>query len=411
MKSQLSYFFTLAVAPIIGLVTADPTSSCKLANGDLHRSELGDSSKKMWSRYEEVCYDANLCSATVEDVPIITNIDYPTLKEDAEWVQLRRACKALEDSGTVGTTMCRVTSRFTASSGGEKFDFYIKKEPVCFAEMCDEGDVDIVDPHPFSCDPSRYNCELLSIKADCPNPEDRVSSRTKCKENQNIIDNDADYQAAKRALEAKAAAACDKENPDTSVCVVENDDNAKVKMMLSESFRAFEVDPSYSEYMNSCYDHGGQTCYLSLTMRLIGQIVIYDLDVTGDYNDFPACFPAECDMESKEAILKERLAEKMADQMSELLIDRRSLREGDAPFPLDKAAISRILQNSGDGEACALGLEHCEAVVNDFYCTGADGTEINMLGSGYKSTSSGSTPAEYSFLAGVGAIGGIAALL
>lgn len=353
---------------------------CKLQSGELHRSDerLASASNSMWDKFETTCETSDRCVLNVGQETAVTHLNYMHLRGTDEYEAVKKACVNLHEDDS-STALCKVNSELEVPNNNKPVFFYAKAEPICFAFQCAEKQVDLVERSPLGCDPETQSCVIHSEEAHCPDRGDG-SGQGNCRLYQKRIEDDETYQNAKTALNNLAGSYCDaNEDSDDEICSYEV---KPIQITVGENFREFEYDDTFLEYEDACYDAGGQTCYMSLSSRIVGKVVLFDLDVTGDYNDFPACFPADCEHKDKEKIAKERLAENMASKISNSLQDmmvRRQLTEIDEHSAGLQEHIKRVLQSDEKDEPCPLGMELCDTKVVDFFCTGSDGIPVEVV--------------------------------
>ena len=362
---------------------ATSITECKMRNGALHRENeaLEQASNEMWAKFDETCETTDRCVVNVGDEVAVTRLNYINMRHTEQYEAVKKTCS---DLGTeeFPTTLCKVNSRLEVPNDQRNVQFFAKREPVCFAYQCSEKQIELVERSPLGCNPETHDCIIHSEEADCPERAEGAGGGN-CKLFQKAINEDKNYTDAKDALNIAAGSYCtETEDDDDDVCEYEVQ---PIQITVGENFRSFENDETFLNYAEACYDAGGQTCYMSLNSRIVGQVVVFDLDVTGDYNDFPACYPSDCAHEDKEALAKETLASNMADKISDALsgfIVRRRL-SGEEVEDLHeesiKEHIKRVLQTDSNGVPCPLGMTECEATVVDFFCTGRDGPEADVV--------------------------------
>ena len=379
---NLNLLFLLAIVSCVQLTEAT-LNECKLLNGDLHKSDekLTKASDDMWSKFEETCETTQRCVLEVGDEEAITTLNYRAMRKTEQYDAVKKACK---DLGTdeFPTSLCKINSELEVPAGKHNVQFFAKKEPVCFAYQCAEKQVELVDKSPLGCDMETHSCVVHSENAVCPERPEGAGTGN-CKKFQEVINDDVTYKQAKDALNMATGSHCEapgNATNDDSVCQYEI---KPIQITVGENFRTFENDDTFLKYADACYDAGGQTCYMSLNSRIVGQVVVFNLDVTGDYNDFPVCFPSECAHEDKEAYAKELLATNMANKISDSLKDRIMRRRLNNDHDVEdfdfNEHFQRVLQYDSNGDPCPLGMKECDATVVDFFCTGRDGNAIQTV--------------------------------
>jgi len=374
----------LLVAGLKASIATQTLSECKKLNGSFHREneELEKVATEMWQKYDETCDTTDRCVLEVGDQVAVTRLTYMNMRGTEQYDAVKKACQDLS-TDDAPTTLCRVNSELEVPGDERNVMFFAKREPVCFAYACSEKQAEMVEKAPLGCDPTTHNCIIHSEDADCGTRPDGAGQGN-CKLHQKAIDEDPAYSEAKDALNIAAGSYC-KQTEDESNAICEYEVKP-IQITVGENFRTFENDETFLRYTDACYDAGGQTCYMSLNSKIVGEVVVFNLDVTGDYNDFPVCFPAECAHEDREAIAKEHLATNMANKISDALGDfvvRRRL-SGESVEEMNVNEMrdhlkQRLLATNSDGETCPLGMKECEANVVDFFCTGRDGIEVDIV--------------------------------
>lgn len=369
---NLKVALVISVIGSLFAVSALSVEECNNANEGLQSGNLGSASELMWSKYDKTCEASGFCSSQVEVDSPTTIIDYSALKETDEWTAVRKACHDLR-TNDFRTTLCRVTSKLVLPVGDEA-NYYIKKEPVCFSDLCHEGEVHSVDPKPFGCDPDKFGCEVKSITAKCEDRDYQEFGLGKCTQSQYKINTNMDYKNARLALDKKVTQACGQFDHENPACIEpSNTDTPIWRFILTQNFRQYQEDEVYQKYEKACYKEGGQTCYLSSVIRMNGNFDRFTLDVTADFNLVPGCFPATCEIPDRESILKDHLIDVMSDRVGDLLHGSRRLIEDENE--LSQGESHRMIEENII--KCALGMDGCDMTVNDFYCTGRDGIEID----------------------------------
>jgi len=384
-KDSVYVMLILAAVTCTQFTTAS-LDQCRLLNGDLHKSNeaLSQASDDMWAKFDETCDSTDRCVLEVGEEQAVTRLHYKGMRGTDEYDAVKKACKAL-GTDEFPTSLCKVNSELEVPNGDHPVSFFATKEPVCFAYQCGENQVELVDRSPLGCNPTTHSCIIHSEHADCP-ARPAGAGVGNCNKFQEAIDTGVAYKQAKDSLNMAAGSYCrtpGNETNDGTVCEYEV---KPIQIMVGENFRTFENDVTFLTYTDACYDAGGETCFMSLNSRIVGQVVVFNLDVTGDYNDFPVCFPSGCSHEDKEAYAKEILATNMANKISDTLkdhiMDRRLSGEFDSNeenVDINEHLIKRLLQLDSNGDPCPLGMQECDATVVDFFCTGRDGKEVQTI--------------------------------
>jgi len=353
---------------------------------------LDAATKTMWHTFNDSCSDNMSCTFEVKPVAATTNLNFGKMKGTNQYDAVKDACSALGTDESP-TTLCTVNSKLTINSGSESEGtpvsdrFKSKREPVCFPYQCTEKEVDIVHGNPLGCDPDLTECVLEAEDAKCPDRPDGAGSGN-CHKYSEVVNDDETLTSAITVLSSKASMACvsfQQDDDEDAICTSET---APIQIYLAQHFRTFETDITYENYLNSCYDTNAQTCYMSMAVKMQGEIGFFALDLLGDYNDYPLCMPSICSSDEKikhaSNLIKQDVGVKMREGMSQGF--RRKL--SNSGIDLSDDSINRMLQNGEDG-CPAVGMEICDFQVMDFYCV-ERGTETGPLtmGSSDATTSS-----------------------
>lgn len=379
---------------------------CQQMTLDLEKGEnydgLNSATSTMWDKFYKTCETDDSCVFDIKPVAATTHLNFSKLKRTDQYQSVIDACSAL-GTDKKPTTLCAVNSKLTVKSGegtatpiSDKFT--AKREPVCFPYQCSENQVDIVHGKPLGCDPELTECELESEIAICPDRPEGAGAGN-CHTYADIINDDETLTSAITALSSKASMACvnfGQDDDDEPICVSET---APIKIYLSKHFRTFEADPSYRSYLDSCYGTDSHTCYMSMAVKMQGQVGFFDLDLIGDYNDYPLCMPKTCTADEKiehaTNLIQKDVGEKMREGMASGF--RRKLSESSIDISEDD--IKRMLQ-TGANNCPAVGMSICNFQVMDFYCV-ERGTETGSLTIG-SSDANSMTKNSKSFLAAMG---------
>lgn len=332
---------------------------------------LTQATKHMWKSFENQCADDGSCVFEIDPISATTHLNFGKLKDTDQYAAVKQACADLSTDESP-TTLCTVNSRLTVSNGAEgtgaiSDKFVAKKEPVCFPLQCEESQVDIVHAQPLGCDPDSTECDLKAETAVCPDRGDGAGSGN-CHKFSGIVNNDQTLTDAITALSSKASLACvsfstdDDEDP---ICTSQTD---PIKIKMSHNTRSFESHKAYNEYMNACYDANGQTCYMSMSVKMQGEVGFFSIDMTGDYNDYPVCLPEECMSDEKIEITSKLISNDVGDKVKQGVSNGF---EGGR-----RLEVERFLQRN---DLCpAIGMDVCDFTVMDFYCV-ARGAETGIL--------------------------------
>ena len=350
-----------------------------LENGDNYEN-LSSATSTMWDKYYKICENDDSCIFNIEPVSATTHLNFAKLKKTDQYQSVVDACAALGTENKP-TSLCTVNSRLTVTSGEGSSTpildkFTAKREPVCFPYQCTDDQVDIVHGKPLGCDPEVTECILQSERAVCSDRPEGAGSGN-CHMYAGIVNDDETLTSAITALSSKASMACvnfGQDDDDDPICVSET---APIKIYLSKHFRTFEADPAYRSYLNSCYDVDSHTCYMSMAVKMQGQVGFFSLDLIGDYNDYPVCMPKTCTADEKiehaTAIIQKDVGEKMREGMAAGF--RRKLSESNVE--ISEEDVNRMLQTGSDN-CPAVGMSICNFQVMDFYCV-ERGTETGSL--------------------------------
>lgn len=350
-------------------------ASCRLELGKMHTKydKLEKASSAMWAAYHIACKDSLTCVDDLRHTQGSIAIHFKELRAGDPYADARKACLALgtEDHPT---TLCKVDTKMMLSSNS--FPYTIRKEPVCFPYQCSENQVNLVETMPMGCNPNSGSCQVTSQIAFCDERPEGAGTGN-CEKHVTLIAGNANYTQAKSALMRESQRHCEgvtDENPgNNAIC---NYEKASVDIVVAENFRPFEKDLTYRNYLETCYDSNGHTCYLSINVRLSGSI-FYDLDVAADYNDIPGCFPNTCSHYDREQVMRSSLGNSIADKVSAAMREGNRGRRRRGLLGVEKAIADlhtkRILK---EVENCAMGMETCDTNLVDFHCVDRDGVEV-----------------------------------
>lgn len=395
--------FKVTVVLLLGSMCATALASveeCELAIGDMHgvSDKLEKASTDMWAGYELSCQASKICEVKGSLTRGSIALNFRELRPNDDYVDLRKKCL---DAGTdeMPTALCHVDTAMALQNG--KFPYTVKKEPVCWPFECREDQVDLVDTFPMGCDPKSETCGITSQTAVCPDRPTGAGTGN-CKIGANNLASNTDITQAKAKLVIDAEQNCEgvtDENPtvDNNICAFEK---ATINTVVTENFRPYQKTTAYKNYLEKCYDEQGQTCFLSMTLKLSGNIY-YDINGFGDYNDIPGCFPSSCEYGEKEEIMKKRVAKLMAEKVSNSI--NNSLLGGGRRLDGVETALAELATRNLADEKCPLGMTECTYTVVDFYCTNRDGVAIKQVKTGSsnndqdESSSSAARSTELSF--------------
>lgn len=370
---------TLIFAGTLCTVTRASLESCRLALGEMHdRSKaLERASTMMWAQYEYTCQASEICEVRGVLSKGSIDLNFRELRGTNDYTELRKACLAF-GTAEEPATLCKVDTEMSLQNG--KFPYTVRKEPVCFPYQCAEKQVSLVETLPMGCDPSSETCDITSQVADCGADRPKSAGTGRCKENAAKMAEDVDISQIKAKLVVDAEKHCEgvsDENPgNNKICTF---NKASIDTVVTENFRPFRETPAYRSYMNQCYAAGGMACFLSLTMKLSGNIY-YDIDAFGDYNDVPGCFPDACNIDDARAVMQDRVKKIMGQKISNsinnsILGGRRQRRLREVEFVFAERAARRRTTD----ESCPLGMSDCTTTVVDFYCSKEDGVIIEAM--------------------------------
>lgn len=331
---------------------------------------LYKSIQTMWDTFNDKCDIDNSCVFEVEPVAAITHLNFNKLKDSDQYASFERAC------GELGTeefpsTVCTVSSKLTVSNGasgtGQITDkFTAKNEPVCFPYQCKENQVDMVHGQPLGCDPEKTDCILEAEDAVCPE-RPLGAGDGNCHKYSGVHSDNEELMRATNALSSKASMACvsfKKSDEEDAICTSET---APIKVSIAQHIRTFERDSTYKDYLQTCYEKNAETCYMSMSVKMQGPVGFFALDLVADYNDYPACLPAECNSEEKTDMVKELIAADVSQKMNQGMAEglRRKL-VAETGLDIDEEIFMRALEH--DDVCPAIGMDVCEFTVMDFYC-------------------------------------------
>jgi len=366
---------------VLGAMCSTTTASvetCELALGDMHgvSEELEKASTEMWAGYELSCQASKICEVKGSLTRGSISLNFRELRANDDYADLRKKCLA---TGTdeMPTTLCKVDTEMKLQN--VKFPYTVRKEPVCWPFECREDQVELVETYPMGCDPKSETCGIITQKAVCPDRPTGAGTGN-CNMGSNNMANNRNITQAKAKLVIDAEKNCegvtDKNPGNSKICSFEK---ASIDTVVTENFRPYQSTAAYRNYLERCYDAEGQTCFLSMTMKLTGNIY-YDINGFGDYNDIPGCFPASCEYGEKEEIMKERVGKLMGEKISNSI--NNSLLGGGRRLHEVETALAELASRNLEGEKCPLGMKECTTTVVDFYCTNQDGIAIKQVGAG-----------------------------
>jgi len=340
---------------------------------------LAKATSTMWNSFETSCESTSSCIFEHEPVQARTHLDYGAMRDSENYIASRKACKELgtEDAPS---SFCHVNSELHVSNGetGSKLvidKFFAKKEPVCFPYQCGNGQWGKAHPKPLGCDPDTTTCSILNVQVDCPNRPEGVGNGN-CIKVAAEFAQDSAYNEAKDLLNAEVGTHCmdNLVDIDNSICVSTTE---PIGITLMQNFRKFEKSNDYKTFKDACYGVGGDLCYMSLTAKIEGELLFFNIDLSGDYNDYPMCFPSVCGAEDRMKIQTERIGNDLSEKVEHSIKIRgndRRLGE-DVIAALDEEIEKRSLQI--DEPYCPIkGMDKCAIVVADYYCTMRDGSTV-----------------------------------
>lgn len=348
---------------------------CKLALGEMHQQydKLEKASTAMWDAYGIACENSHTCNDHTTHSQGSIAINFRELRAHDHYHALRNACTALSRPESP-TTLCKVDTKMSLENG--QFPYTVRKEPICFPYQCREDQIDVLDTYPMGCNAQSENCGVVSQIAFC-GERPAGAGTGNCQHYANTISLDRNYTQAKVRLSQESQKHCEgvtDANPgDNPICTYEK---ASVDVVVAENFRPFEKDLTFSNYMDSCYDSNGEICFLSMNVRLSGTL-FYNMDISGDYNDIPGCFPLSCGHKDREQVMRASLGTGIANKITAAMKEPNNGGGRRQLYAVEHAiahhVAKRVLKQQ---ETCTMGMDTCETHVVDFYCTGKDGNEI-----------------------------------
>lgn len=409
--SQIYLSIALALATTSKTYAAD-SLQCAAAKDTLFNIDsLSSASELMWKTYEKMCDLENSCIFTVEPVAATTHLNFERLEQTTQYDNLREACDKL-GTPEFPSSLCTVNSDLTVSNGASgtgavRDHFTARNEPVCFPYECTHRQVEMVHGNPLGCDPEKTDCILDAEEADCGTRPAGAGSGN-CFRYAEMFNSDDNLVSSINALSSKASMACVSFQTDDALNPICATETNPIKINIAQHMRKFEANLEYDKYISECYDSGGQTCFISVAAKLEGQVGFFEIEVRGDYNDYPACLPGDCDSEEKKAFMRKLVADDVGRKIRDGMADgfRRHLTS-ETELQLHKDELDRFLQN-GDDYCPGVGMEICDFKIMDFYCI-ARGTQTGPLTMGGTSdaTRSAITSASFAAAMGVAVAGGM----
>lgn len=361
----------------------------------------------MWSEFKASCEGNNGCPLDMEEIFTTTKLDFNELIGTDEYTAVVNACLDVGNDAEP-STLCRADSELLLYNGqddqnGEAVDdFYVYNEPVCFPYQCTHKQIQLFHDNPLGCDPETMNCLVYHMEsAECGTRPSGAGIGNCVLHGKTFDDNEA-LTAAKTALQAKAGMNCIKgklQEDNNDIC---NMESKPVTISMGKNFRTFEESSHYGDFLNACSQADGLTCHMSALVTMKGQTGFINMDLTGDFNDYPMCLPKTCTTGEREVITTKKIGDEIVLDINKIVEShgrRKLMAQFDSAedvFPL------RNLQNEGFN--CPLkGLEVCDFVVSDFYCV----ESVDPLATSAQSSSSSLTSAVSGSFVAAMAVGGI----
>lgn len=400
----------------LGLATISTSSAeslqCAAARDTLFNIDsLNSATRQMWETYEKMCDLENSCVFTVDPVAATTHLNFERLESTSQYDKMREACEKL-GTPEFPSSLCTVDSDLTVSNGATgtgavRDHFTAKNEPVCFPYECTHRQVEMVHGNPLGCDPEKTDCILDAEDANCGVRPDGAGTGN-CFRYAQMFNSDPDLVSAINALSSKASMACVSFQTDDALNPICTTETNPIEINIAQHMRKFEANLEYDKYISECYDAGGQTCFISVAAKLEGQVGFFEIDVRGDYNDYPTCLPGDCTSDEKKEFMQRLVADDVGKKIRDGMADgfRRHLAS-ETELQLHEEELERFLQ-SGDDYCPGVGMEICNFNVMDFYCI-ARGTPTGPLTMGGSSdgTKSGITSTSFAAAMGVAVVGGM----
>lgn len=361
----------------------------------VQQSELDKATVSMWSTFEESCGDTGSCLIEQAPISATTHLNYFNMKGTEQYDNVKAACQSL---GTADepAVLCHVNSELDVTNGatGENLvtdKFFSRREPVCFPFQCGQNQVSLAHKTPLGCDPDTAGCNIIEMEAECPTRKEGAGSGNCNKYSDNFAKDEALTDAVINLNSVVGMECLDYKNDGSNeVCASTTE---PIALTAAMNFRAFETEEVYRKFQDACFDAEGEMCYISLTAKIEGEIVFFNIDLSGDYNDYPMCFPLACDLEDREEVAKETVGKDIAHKVSVAMKSGARRLSEKLGRELDEEFTVKALQTN-DEEYCPVrGMDKCQVLVSDFYCYKRVDDQIFPVDGAYLKSTTGSSSA------------------
>ena len=346
----------------------------------------------MMDTYHEACTPGNFCPTVMDEIFTTTHLNFDKLMDTNEYEDAKMACESI-GTDDAPTTLCRANSELLLyndqddSNGEAVDDFYVQNEPVCFPFECGQKQVGLFHNNPLGCDPDSMNCLVFSLDiANCGKRPEGAGIGN-CVKHAKDLQRNEEFSDKMNLLHSAAGMQCIEsklDKGDNEVCTVES---KPVNVTIGKNFRQFEDNPAYLDFIDTCKEMKGATCHMSAMIKLKGRTGFINMDLVGDYNDYPICLHNTCSREEMEIVTTNKIGDSIVKEINKIVESharRKLLPDLNLEWNVDDFVVRRLQDTAGDYECPLNGLEVCEFLVSDFYCEGVQ----TVVGKSSSSTSS-----------------------
>lgn len=364
--------------------TKATVSQCMVATDFLLSQDSGElkiGRDILWQEFNRNCEKNDGCPVVMDEIFTTTTLDFNQMRSTSEYQEVIDACEA---TGTeeFPSSICTVSSELLLmnvqddKNGEAVDDFYVNNEPVCFPFQCTQHQVALFHNAPLGCEPDKQTCMVYNLNyGDCGQRKEGAGVGNCVLYSKEIA---KDEVLEEKFASLRAAAGLECVNSKLSggkgpTCQIE----AKpVKVTSGVNFKASEDENYYKNFVHACNNAGGDLCQMSATNRMRGKTGFINLDLIGDFNDYPICLPKSCSRAEKEVVTTQRIGDMVIHQINKIVEShaRRKLFPGPMDWNIEDFAFRRLQSDSDSTSTshdykCPLAnLEVCEFLVTDFHC-------------------------------------------
>lgn len=406
----------LAVLTASAFVGSTATvSQCMVATDILateNSSKLRSANDVMWEEFNQECEDSNGCPLTMDEIFLTSRLNFDALAHTPQYRELKNACERI-GADDKPTTLCKADSELLVYNGqdGENGqavdDFYISNEPVCFPFECGQKQIDLFHTSPLGCDPTLQSCVVYHMDPGKCGKRAEGAGSGNCVKHSKDLQKNKEYVAKLNELHAMAGMNCIQSKMNDGVNEICQVESKPVKITMGKNFRIFEDKKSYQDFFDACSEANGLTCHVSAMVSLKGNAGFLNMDLTGDYNDYPVCLANTCSREEMEIVSTKQIGDGIIHEVNKI-VESHAKRKLLPQLKVDDDFNFRRLEATGDEQCPFAKLDTCEFTVTDFYCAGiSDVMHGNTMMQSSSSFKSSSLAANGSFMAAMAVAGGM----